>query len=96
MSLRAIGKSIIFKFDNSAGKSLFNNTTESGIVFSTALDTLSECRWGTVTSVGSLCNDVVVGDSILIENLQWTEGVEHEGEKFWQTTEDYVMAVRVK
>lgn len=93
MSIRTIHDKILFTFDDTHGKTGFNNVSEGGIVFSSFHHDLNVPRWGTVTHIGEEVKEIAVGDKILIEALRWTEGHKHEGVEFWMTTEDQVMLV---
>ena len=95
MALKALHDSILFSFYDEAVGGGFNNKTESGIVYKSIDADMSTSRWALVLAVGNKCTDVKVGDSILIENLKWTEGCKMpDGSKIWRTDEKSVMCVR--
>ena len=97
MALKALHDSILFSFYDEAVGGGFNNKTESGIVYKSIDADMSTSRWALVLAVGDKCTEVKVGDSILIENLKWTEGcTAPEIGKIWRTTEEFVLCIRDK
>lgn len=95
MTLRPLGSSILFVFlDNTSGKQgSFSERTRSGLIIPTLQTTQRGERWGKVIAVGQAAADVLPGDFILIEPLMWTMHGTVNGEKFWKTNTDKVMAV---
>lgn len=97
MALTPLHDSIIFVFDDEVIGSEFNNVSPGGIIYKSYIMDASTSRWATVLSIGPKVTEVAVGDNILIENLQWTEGCKMpDGNKVWRTTEEKVMCVRQK
>lgn len=98
--LRPLLSNIIFKFEDelasSNGIKQFRETTSWGFDLRTNFDiNVKSPRWGIVVAVGpDVKEDIKEGMSILIEALKWTEGVELEGQHYWMTNEDQILAVR--
>jgi co-chaperonin GroES (HSP10) len=93
--MRILNDSIAFVFCDSSNSKGFDNVSNGGIVFSSYEHDTKSHRWGKVTCIGPDCNDVKVGDEILIENLRWTDGHVVDGEKIWFTNEKEVMGIKV-
>lgn len=93
--MKVFGEGIIFQFvDVDIRNGRFIETSKSGIYLGTSHDTNAKSsRNGKVLFVGPKCKDVKVGDTILIEALQWTEGFKHDGVFYWKTVESSVMAI---
>lgn len=96
MSLRPLNNTILFSFiDDSAG-GMFISKTHSGILLSQVpkdFDAQRTPRWGRALAIGPKVNDVRIGDLILIEGLQWTEGFKYDEVRIWKTDEEKVMAI---
>ena len=92
--IRALNDSILFVFLDGANSKGFTNQTESGIVYKSAEDSLNSPRWGKILAIGPKVEDVSVGQVVLIESLQWTEGFKHDGVTIWRTVESKIMAIR--
>ena len=91
---KPLGARIIFKFVDSTANGKFGKTTQSGIVIQCDdLNQQTTARWGKVVSVGSDVADIVEDDYILIEPPKWTIGIPFNGEKVWQTDEEFVILV---
>ena len=98
-TLRALRNGIIFQFEEKVTKSKHSTfegeETDWGFKLNNNFDESSKHpRWGIIVVVG---NEVVdkglePGARILIEALKWTNGVEVEGETYWKTDEDHVLA----
>ena len=93
-TLRPIGDSIIFVFEDEAKDSGFTNTTSAGIIYRSLQESTQAPRWAKVLSVGPKVETIEVGMTVLIEPLRWTEGVEFEGQKVWRTVEKEIIAIR--
>lgn len=92
--LQAFGNGIIFKFQDELLGGMFAQTTESGIYIPPShQDTTQSTRISTVVAVGPRVKNVTVGDNVLIEPLKWTEHFVIDGQKFWKTDEDQVLAI---
>lgn len=94
MALRPLHKFILFAFTDDAAGGKFIPKTASGIILTNQSPEFSQGpKWGKVLAVGDECEEVKVGDYILIEALQWTTGFTHDEIKVWRTTEEKVIAV---
>ena len=92
--IEAINSNIIFKFVEDVTQTRFINSTESGLLITSADNNQTSFpRWGHVISVGPDCVDIKVGDYILIEGGKWTTGFYLEEDRLWKTDIDQVMAV---
>lgn len=98
--LRALLNNIIFQFEDKLatanGVKQFSETTSWGFDLRSNFDLNTKSpRWGKVVSVGpDVSEDIKPGTFILIEALKWTEGADVDGQIFWKTNEDQVLAVR--
>jgi len=95
MTLRPLGKSFLFKFcsDTYGGKFVEKN---SGLIVLTNQDLDQQgksARWGQVVAIGDRVEMFNVGEFVLIEALQWTTETKFEGEKYWRSDEDKVIAI---
>ena len=79
--------------DETAGGN-FIDRTKSGIIMTNQemLTTSKNPRWGVVQDVGSEVKDFKQGDYVLIEAMQWTNGVKLE-EWIWQSDDSKVLAI---
>jgi co-chaperonin GroES (HSP10) len=96
MSLKPLKNYILFAFIDDLSNGLFISKTRSGILLSQSpkdFDLQKIPRWGKTLAIGKDVKDVSVGDFILVEGLQWTQGFEYDGIKIWKTDEKKVMAV---
>lgn len=100
--LRVFHNDILFQFEDEGavlrdGKISargFQEKTEWGFTFTSSKESASSPRWGVVVRVGpDVDEDIFVGRRILVENLKWTEGVEFERQKYWKTTDEFVLCV---
>lgn len=73
----------------------FREVTAAGIIVVNQQKNADTARWGVVIKVGPEVDrdDIKVGKRILIEKLMWTNGVTHESEEYWMTSEDKVLCV---
>lgn len=98
-NINAIGNGIIFQFNDQMAlndglhKKQFKDVTESGIVYSTASESMENARWATVTSVGPDVVCVSAGDRVLVTALKWTNAISFEGQDYWKTDEDQLLAI---
>ena len=100
-SIKAIRNHIIFQFerevvrksDNGYTRNQFKDTTDWGFEINSYDESSKEPQWGIALSVGSEVEEVKVGDRILVEALQWTEGIDTDDGKVWRTDETKVMAI---
>lgn len=103
LGIRPLRDKIIFRFEdevvvrNSDGvrRTQFAETTDWGFVIADyTKDAIDASRWGIVEAVGNEVSDnVKIGDKILIEPLKWTTHFEIDDNKYWQTTEEHVLAI---
>lgn len=93
--LKALGSSIIFQFTNETSGGRFIEKSSGRIILTNQnLDEQGKyARWGKVVSIGPDVKDVLVGQFILIEPLQWTTKLVFEGAPYWRTAEEKVMAI---
>jgi len=87
---------IIFKFIENLSNKSFDNKTQWGFVVKDKTDDFKRPRWAVAMRLGPKVRHVKVGDYILIENLQWTTGLDYKDDKFWKTNESRVMMVSDK
>lgn len=94
--VQPIKKQILFQFLEDTTNKKFNTQTNSGIlVVEHKEKQLNSHRWGVVVDVGSDVdtNLINIGDIVLIENLQWTNGFIIEDQKYWLTNEEKILAL---
>ena len=95
MALRPLGHSFLFSFLNETSQGRFIERN-SGVVILTNQnynEQGTQARWGKVLAIGSDVTDFNVGDYVLIEALQWTIQLKHEGVQYWKSDDSKVMAV---
>lgn len=100
--LRVFHNDILFQFEDELAmlhdgvKSArgFKEKTSWGFEFTNSRDSASNSRWALVIGVGpKVVEQIYVGRRVLIENLKWTDGVEFEGQKYWKTTDEFVLCL---
>ena len=91
--IRCPKQRILFKFYDETAKGRFVPKTEWGFELKRETEDMKDMRWGIATAVGPNVKHVKVGDYILIEPLMWTLNFEFEGEKYWATDEEKIVAV---
>jgi len=93
--LRALNDTIIFVFVQDTAGNMFHEQTKSGIAYIENKDKqLKSARWGKVVKTGKdVSSEIANGQYVLIEPLMWTTHMAHEGEKFWVTSEDKILAI---
>lgn len=98
MTIQALHNTILFQFVDAVSTSnqFVKGTTASGIILAgdTFDSSAKTSRWIDVIAVGPSVTAVKVGDQALLPALRWTEGLKHDGIKFWKTDELEVVAVR--
>lgn len=98
MTITALGNSVLFTFvdDINSRNEFVKGSTESGIIIAgdTFDSSAKQSRWVNVIAIGPDVKDIQVGDQALLPALRWTEGIKHEGLRFWKTDEKEVVAVR--
>lgn len=95
IELRPLNNKIIFTFTQDTTGNMFREQTKFGIAIIENKDKqLKSARWGKVMQVGkTVSEEIAIGQYILIEPLMWTTHLEHDGVKFWVTSEEKVLAV---
>lgn len=92
--IEPIKNSVLFAFEDKVVNGRFVETSESGIYLGKDHQRDANApRWGRVFAVGPDVSDISPGDRVLIENTQWTFGLEHEGITVWRTTSDKVLCL---
>lgn len=100
VKLRPLLNNIIFHFEDELatanGIKQFRETTSWGFDLRSNFDSnVKSPRWGIVVATGpDVSEEIKEGMAILIEPLKWTEGVQLEGQHYWMTNEDQILAVR--
>lgn len=94
---------ILFQFEDEyirsgqAGGAHFKDKTDWGFELGTmdSYDRSSKApRWGRIIAVGhEVCDEIQPGMRVLIEALMWTNAVEFEGDVYWRTDSDQVLAI---
>ena len=92
-NVSVLGDGILFKFIQTLSNKSFDNTTDWGFVVKDKTDDFKRARWAIAEVLGPTVKHVKAGNFILIENLQWTNGLDYAGDKFWKTNESRVMMV---
>lgn len=91
--VKVLEDGIIFKFLEDTSSGAFQNATNWGFIVKDRDNDVQYPRWGQALTVGRKVKYVVPGDYILIENLQWTNALHYEEDKFWKTNESKVLLV---
>lgn len=97
--LRPILNNILFQFCDELmtanGVKQFREQTSWGFDLRANFDhNLKVPRWVNVISVGpDVSEEIKPGMKVLVEALKWTTGVEFEGQMYWMTNEDQIIAV---
>jgi len=100
-NLRAIQNHVIFQFEDETtrkdnfGKSLgqFCETTDWGFEVSIYDESAKKPRWATVISAGPKAYGVTENMRVLVESLKWTSSVKFQGELYWRTDMENILAV---
>jgi co-chaperonin GroES (HSP10) len=92
-TITPIKQNIFFIFDDEAAGGGFNNKTTTGLIYRSFDHDLNTARTGRVLAVGPDCKFVNKGDRIMIEKLQWTEGIRIDDSTVWMTTEEKVLFI---
>lgn len=100
-NITAIHNHIIFKFEQhsvrvqEAGTSstAFQEKTDWGFEFKNFHESTERPRWGVVVETGPDTDPIIrKGMRILIDNLQWTNGISFNGSTIWRTDDTCVIA----
>jgi co-chaperonin GroES (HSP10) len=84
---------VLFQFEEDTTSNRFVNATSSGILISAADQNQSGvARWAKVTHIGEQVEDVKVGEYILLEPGRWTSGFYVDGQRYWKTDVDQILA----
>lgn len=95
MKLRPLKDAIYFAFNEDATEGRINSKSSSGILIATDMkyQDQKEARWGIVLAKGpEVPDDIVVGEYILVEPLQWTTMMNYDDVRFWKTDYTKIMA----
>ena len=91
--IKSIESNIIFQFVEDVTSTRFKNSSASGfIITSDDGNQTSQPRWAKTIDVGPNVTEIKPGDFILIEAGKWTPGFELNGERFWKTDDQRVIA----
>ena len=102
VGLRIFHNDILFQFEDEGtvlrdGKIAargFKEKTDWGFVFTSSKDSAANSRWATVIDIGpEVREDIYVGRRILVENLKWTDGFEFDRQRYWKTTDEFVLCL---
>lgn len=99
MKVKLLGKSILFTFVEDTMNGSFMPSNKGKILIATSKDIKHshEPKWGKVTHKGpDVDESIKIGNYILIESLQWTQGFDIDDTRYWKTDEDKVLVVSNK
>jgi len=93
--LKPINDRVLFTFLQDTSGNQFRETTRYGLqIIESKEKQLNAPRWAKVVSVGEeVSSEIYPGLYILIENLGWTLSVVYKDAKFWNTSEEKIIAV---
>lgn len=92
-NLRCPKSRILFQFFQSNRGGSFNNNTDWGFEIKKPTEDILTPRWAVVKVIGKDVKHVKPGQYILIEPSMWTLGFTYEGDKYWATAEEKLIAV---
>lgn len=97
-SMRPIRNHILFQFEDDMIKHMgvrqFETKTSWGFAVFSADESTKDARFGRVVAVGhEVPDDIQPGMRILIDALKWTPSFPFEGQDYWRTDSDHVLAV---
>lgn len=92
-NLRCPKSRILFQFYQDVSRGSFDNTTAWGFEIKKPTEDILTPRWAMVKVIGKNVKHVKPGQYILIEPSMWTLGFTYEGEKYWATAEEKLIAV---
>lgn len=95
MKLRPLGNAFLFRFCSDTYGGKFVEKSKGSIIL-TNQDLSHQgqyARWAKVVAVGELVKDFVEGDIVLIEALKWTIETKYEGQSYWKSDSDKVLAI---
>lgn len=99
MKLRALHDSVVFQFiDELATKNgvpQFLDKTDWGFIIGANIDNgLNKPRLVNVIAVGpDVDEEIKPGMRVLVEPLKWTTGVPFEGQLYWRTINEHILAI---
>lgn len=93
VNLRCPKKRILFQFCQGVAGGSFNNTTDWGFEVKKPTEDVHQPRWAKVVVIGKDVKAVRPAQFILVEPLMWTISFTHEGQKYWATSEEKLIAV---
>lgn len=85
----------LFQFLNETTNGMFVDRNKGQIILTTP-DTASQgnlARWAKVTHVGAEVKCCEVGDVVLIAPGKWTPGFEIDGQKYWKSDDEWILAL---
>lgn len=95
--LKAIRNHVVFQFlDKFSNRDVkqFANTTDWGFEVVRHHESMELPRWVKVISVGHEAPaDIQPGMHVLIEALKWTSAFDFEGQEYWRSDADCVLAI---
>jgi len=96
--LKPIRNHVLFQFEDPMIKHMgvrqFESRTEWGFAVFSADESAKDARFGLVVAVGpEVPEEIRPGVRILIEPLKWTPAIPFEGEEYWRTDSDCILAV---
>lgn len=92
-NLRCPKSRIIFQFVQGVTSGSFNNKTDWGFEIKKPTEDVQRPRWAKVMVVGKDVKSVKPGNFILVEPLMWTLSFTHNGDKYWATAEEKLIAM---
>ena len=101
MKLLPLGKKFTFTFvdkvvvrtDMDRRRTQFEETTELGFTISSYDEGTKTPRWVIVMDVGPDVTEFKTGDKVLVDALKWSDALEFDGNNFWYSDEEQVLAV---
>lgn len=102
--LRATANHVIFQFEqeikrkavggSDGGIGHFVEKTDWGFTFESLSESADDSRWGIVHSTGPLADkEIQPGMKVLVAPLKWTNAYEYNGEKYWTTNDEWILAI---
>ena len=99
--LKPLHNGILFQFEENTVRKQnmherveFVEKTSWGFEHSNFDVSINKPRWVIVTAVGDECsNEVQPGMRVLVDALKWTIGIPFNGDTYWKTDSDQVLAI---
>lgn len=93
MNFRCLNNKVVFKFVEDIANGAFKNKTDWGFQLKQdPAGDIKKPRWGLVEKIGPDVTLVKEGEYVLIEPLMWTLKLIYEGDEFWYTNEEKILA----